>query len=76
MRGLRGLLSGWMVLMAFGVSLPGVAAAGDAAEGTVRRPSLEEGFRQPPDSVKPWAYWWWLKGNVDEVVDHAATWRR
>lgn len=25
---------------------------------------LEQGFRQPPDAAKPWAYWWWIKGNV------------
>ncbi len=27
-------------------------------------PSLEEGFRSAPAADKPWAYWWWLKGNV------------
>jgi hypothetical protein len=26
--------------------------------------SLEDAFRRPPDADKPWAYWWWLKGNV------------
>src|SRR5512147_3001661 len=25
---------------------------------------LEAGFQSPPDSAKPWAYWWWLNGNV------------
>jgi len=29
---------------------------------------LEDGFRRPPDTVKPWVYWWWLKGNVSESV--------
>lgn len=24
----------------------------------------ENDFRTPPDSVKPWVYYWWLKGNV------------
>ncbi len=28
---------------------------------------LEQGFRQPRDEDKPWAYWWWLKGNVTEA---------
>lgn len=23
---------------------------------------LEQAFRTPPDSAKPWAYWWWLDG--------------
>jgi hypothetical protein len=25
---------------------------------------LEQAFRSPPDSAKPWAYWWWLNANV------------
>jgi len=25
---------------------------------------IETRFRAPPDSVKPWAYWWWLNANV------------
>jgi len=29
---------------------------------------LEEGFRNVPDSAKPWAYYWWLNGNVDEAT--------
>jgi len=27
---------------------------------------LEQGFRTVPDNAKPWAYYWWLNGNVDE----------
>ncbi len=27
---------------------------------------LEEGFRSVPNSAKPWVYYWWLNGNVDE----------
>ncbi|MBZ5562625.1 MAG: discoidin domain-containing protein [Acidobacteriia bacterium] len=26
--------------------------------------SLAKGFHSPPDSAKPWTYWWWLNGNV------------
>ncbi|MBN1345867.1 MAG: hypothetical protein JXQ73_24470 [Phycisphaerae bacterium] len=29
---------------------------------------LENGFRRPADGVKPWVYWWWVKGNVDEAT--------
>ncbi len=25
---------------------------------------MEEGFVDPPDSAKPWAYWWWLNSNA------------
>ena len=32
------------------------------------QPSLEldSGFRVPAESSQPWAYWWWVKGNVTE----------
>ena len=26
--------------------------------------ALEAGFHAPPDSAKPWTFWWWLNGNV------------
>ena len=29
--------------------------------------SLEQGFRQPPDSAKPFAWWHWMSGNVTEA---------
>jgi hypothetical protein len=29
--------------------------------------SLVQGFRQPPDSAKPYAWWHWLSGNVTEA---------
>jgi hypothetical protein len=25
---------------------------------------LAQGFRTPPDSAKPWCYWWWLDSNA------------
>ncbi|MHC4109547.1 MAG: glycosyl hydrolase [Planctomycetota bacterium] len=28
---------------------------------------LEDGFSNPPDSAKPWTYWWWLDSNVSKV---------
>ena len=28
--------------------------------------ALEQGFHRVPDADKPWVYWWWLNGNVDE----------
>ncbi|MGC8834032.1 MAG: glycosyl hydrolase [Armatimonadota bacterium] len=28
------------------------------------QPSLEGGFRRPPDWAKPWVYWFWLNGNI------------
>lgn len=37
-----------------------------AADTAPSRPSLETGFECPVDTDKPWAYWWWLNGNVDK----------
>lgn len=27
---------------------------------------LEKGFVSPPDSAKPWTFWWWLEGNISK----------
>jgi len=27
-------------------------------------PALEEAFKTPPDSVKPWVFWFWINGNI------------
>jgi len=27
---------------------------------------LEAGFHDPPDSAKPWCYWWWLDSNMSK----------
>ncbi len=26
--------------------------------------ALEQGFKTPPDSAKPWVYWFWMNGNI------------
>ncbi len=26
--------------------------------------SLEESFRRPPDTAKPWVFWFWINGNI------------
>ncbi|OGV61040.1 MAG: hypothetical protein A2283_22610 [Lentisphaerae bacterium RIFOXYA12_FULL_48_11] len=28
--------------------------------------SLDQGFRDVPVTDRPWAYWWWINGHVDE----------
>lgn len=30
--------------------------------------SLEQCFVSPRDADKPWAYWWWINGNVDKAT--------
>src|SRR5512147_1873063 len=27
-------------------------------------PGLEKGFARPPESARPWVYWFWLNGNI------------
>lgn len=29
--------------------------------------NLEKSFQNPPAQAKPWAFWWWLEGNIDEA---------
>ncbi len=41
------------------------SSGGSDAPPTAAQPSLEEGWRQPPNEAKLRAYWWWLNGNVD-----------
>ena len=38
-----------------------------AADGGDDLANLERDFLAPPDTDRPWAYWWWLKGNVSEA---------
>ena len=26
--------------------------------------NLEQGFRSPPDTAKPWVFWFWMNGNI------------
>ena len=40
------------------------ARAADAGDELA---NLEQDFLVPPDTDKPWAYWWWLTGNVSEA---------
>lgn len=58
----------WLVLLVLG------ATSATAAENVPDRGAaegMENAFRQPGDAQKPWAYWWWLKGNVTrELITH------
>ena len=44
----------------------GVFRVGLAAQPRQVGSELEQQFRSPNDADKPWAYWWWLNGNVDK----------
>jgi hypothetical protein len=36
-----------------------------AALGTADN-RLAQGFLNPPDSAKPWVYWFWINGNISK----------
>src|SRR5512136_1364091 len=35
-----------------------------AANGRANADDLSAGFTKPPDSARPWVYWFWLDGNI------------
>ena len=41
-----------------------VAVCAALCEGRASR-ALWDDFANPPDSAKPWCYWWWVNGHVD-----------
>ena len=60
----------WMVrvlslaIAAIGLTSISAAAQTSAAHGD----ALTIRFLHPPDSAKPFAYWWWLNGHTDEAT--------
>jgi hypothetical protein len=46
------------------MGVPVGAQGAGAAEVLPTGDALAEGFRTPPDSAKPWCYWWWLDSNA------------
>jgi hypothetical protein len=52
----RALFAVWLFLALAGCFL--AAGRGEKAD------DLAVGFHSPPDSAKPWTFWWWLNGNV------------
>ncbi|MEN6537127.1 MAG: glycosyl hydrolase [Bryobacteraceae bacterium] len=58
MRKLKLHLSSRLVLTALACFVLGFGAANAA------QPDLEAEFHRPPDSARPWVYWFWLDGNV------------
>ena len=57
MRSSLAMKAKFLVLILLTVSMMG---------GRSETSSWERGFRTVPGSDKPWVYWWWLNGNVDE----------
>ncbi len=42
----------------------GAVSTGGAEQPVAAEPSLQEAFRDPPPSARPWVYWFWLNGNI------------
>ena len=42
-------------------------ALGLSAWNACAEPSLQENFRNPPDSAKPYAWWHWMSGEVSKA---------
>ncbi len=68
---------GWLVgacpVVGEQVSLNLHADRADREVGSSAAPGaalLAQGFREVPRSARPWVYWWWLNGNVDEATIH------
>ena len=53
-------IGGLAFLIGLGTPLLSVEAA------RPQMPDLEAGFRNVPEADRPWVYWWWLNGHVDE----------
>ena len=65
---LNALLPALILILLPGLDLSG-PPSGPSGEGpgethTVPLDKLAEGFRTPPDSVRPWVYWVWTDGNL------------
>ncbi len=39
-------------------------AGGWACQAADMASELAKGFQTPPDSARPWVYWFWLNGNI------------
>jgi len=63
---LRGLNVAVLATSVWAWAVWGPAPFAQAAGGPAAAPAgqLEQAFARPADADKPWAYWWWLKGNV------------
>ena len=53
-----------IALAAWAVSCVGIGALASEPSPVAPAAALEKGFLQPPDSARPWVYWFWLNGNI------------
>src|ERR1043166_7667675 len=57
---MKGRTIGIIALLALALNVGVVSVQG----GQLRPSKLEKGFTHPPESARPWVYWFWLNGNI------------
>ncbi len=56
----------WIALLLSFTTMATMGAELAAATSNAPSPALQDAFRDPPASARPWVYWWWVAANVDE----------
>lgn len=51
-------------LLAAVCMLLGLECPGAVPNSEISMEELRQGFAHPPDSVRPWVYWFWMDGNI------------
>ncbi|MBI2929899.1 MAG: hypothetical protein HYY24_29930 [Verrucomicrobia bacterium] len=46
------------------ISAAAILTAAVALSASAAGPRLEQAFKRPPASARPWVYWFWLNGNI------------
>ena len=57
---MKGRTIGIIALLALALNV----GVGSVQAGQLRPSELEKGFTHPPESARPWVYWFWLNGNI------------
>jgi hypothetical protein len=57
-----------VAIMATSVLAVATSAIAKPAPAASAQPTLDAGWREPPNQARLRAYWWWLNGNVDKAA--------
>ena len=57
-----------LIVIAFPILLVAGCGQGNSlSENKTDQESLITGFKNPPDSLKPWIYWFWVSDNITKA---------